>query len=173
MKKISSVLFVCLSLLFFASCKKSSGGGSNYYIKANVDGTEKTYTSTPLAFTINQSGTYSLNMSASASKDTSSYEGLSLQINQSGAPVTAGTYIDGTSGANYVLAGIYNPGTSNLSSIFAAGAQLSTTAPFTITITSISSSQVSGTFNGEYFDNDGFGSNSVIITNGEFSLPIQ
>ena len=170
MKKITSLLFVCSSLLFFASCKKDSGDGTNYYIKANIDGTEKTYNSTPLAFSVNQSGTYSLAMSASAG--TGSSEGLALQINQSSNPITATTYTDGT-GGDYALGGDYNPGTTDVSKLYGAGLQLSTTAPLTITITQITSSQVSGTFSGEFFDNSGAGSNSIMITNGEFSLPIQ
>ena len=64
MRKINSLYLVCLFLISFAACKKDSGSGgsSNYYIKANIAGTEKNYTSTPMAIAINQGGTYSLSM---------------------------------------------------------------------------------------------------------------
>src|SRR5436305_11689079 len=153
MKKISSLLLVCLSLLFFASCNKSSGGGSNYYIKANIDGTEKTYTTNPLVVSINQNSYYSLAVSAGSAN--SSSEGISLQITQNSGAITSGTYIDGTAGASYTLGGDYNPGTTDIAKIYGAGLQLSTTAPLTITITQLTNSQVSGTFSGEFFDNSG------------------
>lgn len=171
MKKISSIIFICFSVLFFASCKKDSGSGTNYYMKATIDGTEKTYSSTPLALSVNQSGTYILSMSASASAGSS--EGLGLQITQSSGPIAAGTYTDGASGVSYLLSGVYNPGTVNSSDIYGAGIQLSATSPLTITITNVSTSAVSGTFSGEFFDNSGAGTNSIMITDGSFNLPIQ
>jgi hypothetical protein len=171
MKKISSLLIICSTILFFASCKKDSGsGGSNYYIKANIGGTEKTFTSTPLVIKFDQTGAYSISLSAGAGG--SSLESLGLQIEQSSGPITAGTYSDdGNSDA--VVGGAYNPGSTDVSDIYGAGLQISSTAPLKVTISEISDTKVSGTFSGEFFDNSGTGSNSLMITNGEFNLPIQ
>lgn len=172
MKKINSLLFVCLSFLFFAACSKddNSGGGPKYFIKANVGGTAKTFSANPLVVKINQSGTYSLSMSAGAGG--SSLEGMALQINQTSGPITAGTYNETLLG-DYVIAATYNPNTSDVSAIYGAGLKISTTAPLQIVISSITDSEVSGTFSGEFFDNSGVGSNSLLITSGEFKLPVQ
>lgn len=53
---------------------------------------------------------------------------------------------------------------------WAAG--LNTTAPLTITITSITNTTITGTFSGTMADNYGLGT-TVPITNGTFSVPIQ
>lgn len=173
MKKINSILLVCLSFLFFAGCSKddNSGGGNNYFIKANIGGTAKTFSATPLVVKINQAGTYSLSMSAGAGGG--SLEGLALQINQTSGPIAAGTYSDDAGSSDYVVAATYNPNSSDVAAIFGAGLKISTTAPLQIVISSITDSQVTGTFSGEFFDNSGTGSNSLLITNGEFSLPVQ
>lgn len=171
MKKFSSLLLVCFSILFFAACKKDSDNGPTYYIKANIGGTEKTYSAIPIAVQINQGGTYSLAISAAANANSS--EGLGLQINKTSGPITAGTYSDASNSNDYVIAGIYNPGTSDISAIFGAGLKISVSAPLNIVISEITDSKVSGTFSGEFYNNSGTGTDSLLITNGNFNIPIQ
>lgn len=171
MKKINILYLVGFLLIAFSACKKeTSGGDSGYYIKANVGGTDKNYTSTPMAITLNSGGVYSLSLAAGAGG--TSGEGLSFQITQNDAPVTAGTYSEGGSG-DYVVGGVYNPGTTDLAEMFGAGMHYPVSHPLQIVITNITDKKVSGTFSGEFFDNSGVGSESLMITNGSFNLPIQ
>jgi hypothetical protein len=157
----------CLLIVSLAACNKDGGsGGSNYYMKANIGGTEKTYTTMPLAMRFNQNDTYVLSMSAGAN------EGLGLQITQTGTPLTTTQYLQSGSG-NYVIAGVYNPGTADVTAIFGAGLKYPTSVPLQIVISNLTSSEVSGTFSGMYYNNSGVGTDSILITNGSFSLPIQ
>lgn len=171
MRKINFLYLIVLLLISVTACKKETGSSdSGYYIKANVGGTDKNYTSTPMSITINSGGVYSLSLAASAGG--TSGEGLSFQITQNGAPITTGTYSESGSG-DYTIAGVYNPGTTDLAEMFGAGMHFSPSVPLQITIINISDKKVSGTFSGEFFDNSGMGSESLIITNGSFNLPIQ
>jgi hypothetical protein len=171
MKKIISLSLIAISIFLFTACKKdsSNGGGSNYYVKANVGGTDKNYTSNPMAVIINTSGVYSLAIAGGAGG--SSLEGLAFQINPNSGPVTAGTY-DESSG-DYAIAATYNPGTSDVSAIFGAGLNPFSSHPLQIVISNISDKEVSGTFSGEFYDNSGTGTDSLLVTNGEFKVPVQ
>jgi len=169
MKKFISLSLIVISISLFTACKKdSSGGGSNYYVKANVGGTDKNYTSNPMAVIINTSGSYSLAISGGAGG--SSLEGLALQINSNTGPVTAGTYDENSN--DYAIGAVYNPNSSDVSAIFGAGLKLSS-HPLQIIISNISDKEVSGTFSGEFYDNSGTGTDSLLVTNGEFKVPIQ
>jgi len=164
--KMKPFYLVCLFIISLAACNKDGGsGGSNYYMKANIGGTEKTYTTAPLAMQFNQNDTYVLSMSAGAN------EGLGLQITQTGTPLTTNQYISGS--GNYVVAGVYNPGTADVTAIYGAGLKYPTSLPLQIVISSFTSSEVSGTFSGMYYNNSGIGPDSMLITNGSFSLPVQ
>ncbi|HVX24835.1 MAG TPA: hypothetical protein VHB70_00735 [Parafilimonas sp.] len=171
MKKTLSISIFSFLLISFAACKKDSGGSSGYYVKANVGGTQKNYTSTPLGIVQNDGGSYSLTIEAGAGG--SSLEGLALEINQTSGAIAAGTYDELSGGSNYAIASTYNPGSSDVSAIFGAGLKLPTSQPLQIVITSISNSQVSGTFSGEYYDNSGTGTDSLLVSNGSFNVPIQ
>ena len=165
--KIKPFYIVCLLIISLSACNKDGGsGGSQYYMKATIGGTEKTYTTVPLAMRFDQNSTYVLSMSAGA------YEGMGLQITQTGTPLTTGQYTQGGSG-NYVIAGVYNPGTADVTAIFGAGLKYPTSVPLQIVISSLTPSEVSGTFSGMYYNNSGVGTDSMLITNGSFSLPIQ
>ena len=171
MKKLSFFLLAFFTVLFF-SCKKdssSSGSSSNYYIKATVGGTQKNYTSNPLVTIINQSNIYSMSLSAGAGG--TSLEGLALQITQNNTPILAGTYLE--SGTTYTIAGDYNPGSTDVSAIFGAGLNPLSAQPLQITISQLSDKIVSGTFSGEFYSNSGVGSDSLLVANGSFNLPIK
>lgn len=165
--KMKPFYFVCLLLVLFTACSKDSGGGEpGYFMKATIGGTEKNYVSVPAALHINQNGTDILSMTAGAN------EGLGLQITQTGAFITAGTYTQSSTG-NPIVAGIYNPGTLDPSAIFGAGIKFPTSAPLQIVISTLTATQVTGTFSGMYYDNSGIGTDSLLISNGSFNLPIQ
>jgi len=172
MKKIGSLLIICFSILFFVGCKKDSVNSSSsaYYMKATIGGTAKVFTFNPNVIKFDVGGTSSLAFNAAIGS--TSLEGLALQITRSPGTITAGTYTDGGNN-DYVVGGTYNPGSNDLSAIYGAGMKISVTAPLKVVITQITASKVTGTFNGEFFDNSGSGSKSLLITNGEFNLPIQ
>lgn len=165
--KIKPFYLACLLVIAFAACSKDSGNDNpKYYMKASIGGSEKTYVSVPVALHMNQNGTDILSMSAGAN------EGLGLQITQTGAVITVGTYTQSGTG-NPIIAGIYNPGTTDATAIFGAGLKFPTSAPLQIVISTLTTAEVSGTFSGMFYDNSGTGTDSLMITNGSFNLPIQ
>ena len=98
-------------------------------------------------------------------------EGLGLQITQNGTAISTGTYTQGL--GTYILAGVYNPGTNDVTAIYGAGLKLPTSAPLQIIILTLTATEVSGTFSGMFYDNSGVGTDSLLISNGSFNLPIQ
>ena len=172
MKKIISLGLIAISISLFTACKKDSdngGGGSNYYVKANVGGTDKNYTSNPMAVELNTGGVYSI--AVEAGKESASPEGLGFQITQNNTAIAAGTYNENSS--DYTIIASFNPGSSDVSAIFGAGLNPFSSHPLQIVISNISDKEVSGTFSGEFYDNSGTGTDSLLITNGEFKVPIQ
>ena len=99
---------------------------------------------------------------------------LSIDKSSTGGTVTTGTYVNTLAGSlagGYILNALYTDGTNAdwaPASIFAT-----TPDPFTITITSLTATRVVGTFNGTIRDNLGVGTNTKIITEGVFNLPVK
>lgn len=174
MQKIYFFGLICLSLIFFTACKKNSGNGNSpYYIKATIGGTEKKYifdAYVEVNIAASSIGTtYSYLMYAGAGG--SSLEGLGFQINDT-TPLITRTYDQTLGAGDYIITSNYNPGTSNLSEIFGAGLKLTTSRPLQIVITNISNTQIAGTISGEFYSNAGAGTDSLLITNGSFNLPM-
>ena len=144
MKKLFSIAaIVMIGALAFTSCKKSDNSSSNGTLTATAGTTSinSSYCAASLLGT--NLGIGSVNLSSG----TLAYPYITLQI---GNFTTAGTYtMDGvTTGAGYIVG-------SNASDI-------KTAAYGTIVVTSVSSTQVSGTFSFTCTD-------STKVTNGSFT----
>ncbi|MGG9961538.1 hypothetical protein [Ferruginibacter sp. SUN106] len=102
-------------------------------------------------------------------------EGLVLDIDKSstGGTVTTGTYVNtllGSTTGGYILGANYK----DLNAVtWSPKSILSTPDPFTIIITSLTATTVTGTFSGTVRENFGSGTNTKSITNGVFNLPIH
>ena len=164
-------LLALAPLLMFASCTKDSGSIKDNSIKASIDDTARTFNFAATATYVSTASPYSLVLYAGTGA--SSNEGVTLSISQTGIPITAGTYTQSGGAGVYVIGGVYNPGTTVTSEIYGAGFNVGADPQFTITITSISATNVTGTFSGAFYDNSGFGSNKKVFSNGQFNLAIQ
>ena len=86
---------------------------------------------------------------------------------QSINPIVAGTYFQDFN-VSFATSRYYDP-------VSGQGFQCNTTSStplLTVIITSITSSRVTGTFSGQYFDLNGTGTNAKQFTEGEFSVPL-
>ena len=193
-------LFVLLSLSFFScqkelSFEKSSGNNNNpgtggtpaggdtggstnttYFIRCKMDGAPKTFNFNNRATIVDFADAKNLSLSGSATSTASNFEGINLAINfQNGLPAT-GTYSENDHQTDYVLSGVYNP--NSMTTLFAAGINPNSSLPLTVTITSLSSTTITGTFQGAFYKQDILGGVSSTtdfkrITEGEFNLPIK
>jgi len=173
LKKI--VLFCTLSLSLFASCKKhNSSSSSNYHFTATVDGQSQNFnTSPPFAVKVSNAGVSIIAIEgvggtlASPQIIAVSWTNLSP-----GIYLTAGNYSDTSS--VYSLGGNYNPlvSTSYVSGNAVTNVSgLSGVTHLKMTITSIDSTAVKGTFSGDFYLNADLSSSKKSITNGDFYVP--
>jgi hypothetical protein len=157
MKNILFAGFLCV--LTFSACKKdnnsSTATGSN--LSASISGTAVTFNNALVASNTSAGGFYGLQI-VGFNGTAGTSDALYLLV-YSPTPIAAGTYVDGQSASiNYV---VQSGGTVTYSSA------ISPTNPISITITSINSTSVTGTFKGDVFAS---GNNKKVLTNGQFSV---
>lgn len=158
------LLFV-ISAVSYGACKKDGMNNNNsaYYIKATLNGKEKTFLGSPSAF--EYSGDITAGFSMSAKNDSAKLY-LSLNINHPfGIKITKGIYDKPANGyfstVNYTIDTVYyvsrlQPDSSTIQ----------------ITISNITNSTVTGTFSGSIL-NTADSTDAVTIKNGSFYLPIK
>jgi hypothetical protein len=162
MKKSSLLLLSVCFLFILSSCKKHSPAiNVTGTFTATINGTPETFNVGAAAQTENVSGFYSLSLVGVQS--TSVANSMLISINSS-TPITAGTYTGASTQASisYTLASgsIYQYDNTEGSSA-------------TVTIKSISSTSVQGTFSGTLNIISGNGAATQTLTNGTFNLNIQ
>jgi hypothetical protein len=169
---------VCLLILFVTACSKdestegNSGNNGAFYIRCKIDGTSKTFNISPNASKQDLgSGTMSYSVFGKAVQDANNFESFGFTIQIAG-DLTAGTYTETDSTANYFLAGVYNPNATDATKIYASA--LDTTNPFQITVSEITDSLMTGTFKGKLYLNSGDSMPpGVMVTEGEFKVRVQ
>jgi len=140
-------------------------------MSAKVDGTLKTYKVLAYAIKLQQDTIYTIDFNASAAQ--ASAERLFLVIGIANHPITTGTYLDeGPLNNSQIVAGGYNPGTTDDTKVYGAGLQEDTNPRLTITISSLTDKILTGTFSGTYYDNGGDGPGTIAVTEGKFNLPV-
>ena len=139
------------------------GTSGTDYFRVKIDGVLKT-------FNVNLDGDITpllLPNSVAISGDNAvgSTEDLDVTI-QSATAITPGTYFQ-PFGLSFCTSRYFDP-------ISGQGWQASTPSSpaLTVVITSISSTRITGTFSGQYFDFNGTGTNSKQFTEGAFSVPL-
>ena len=166
-----NLLYLLLLFVTFAACKKESDNSPKYFIKAVIGDSEKIYTDSITAVKGVTFNTYGLNFSAYLSSNHNN--GLEFEMAQSNKDITSGTYTQSNT-TSYSIVAVYKTGTSGLYYSFGAFYdKISATEPLQITISTISNTQVSGTFSGMFYSQDAFHTDSLRISNGSFYLPIQ
>jgi hypothetical protein len=161
--KRTLLLPVCL-LLIFCACNKSASNPQSTIV-ADIDGQTETFNNNVIGIKLNTSGVYSISLIGYNGKDTGSEHML---ITLGGpAPVTTGSYIfEAPSGQNscviaYILANSahgYGP------------ADLGGTNPITVNVTSLTDTNIQGTFYGTLALDDGSSPIHKIVTNGKFNV---
>jgi hypothetical protein len=171
MKKFLSYSAVICLFFIFVSCKKDKNdtNSTDYYMSAKVDGVQKTYKLNAIAVKLQVDTIYSIGLNAYG--DTTSKEQFFLNIGQTNKAITTGTYIDADADDLAVVGG-YNPGTTDETKLYGAGFQTDNNPRLTITISTLTSTNVSGTFSGTYYDDGGDGTNIIAVTEGKFNLPL-
>jgi hypothetical protein len=156
-----------LALVLLASCKKSSNsstpaGGT---ITATVDGTPMTFNNILVAKDTSYLGAYLLTFSGASSLTSSSSPELSLTVDGD-TSITTGTYNIGPSGyTTNIPAMSYSQGTSLVYESDVTGTYASS-----IVITTLTKTNVQGTFTGTLTLITGSGATTKAITDGKFNV---
>jgi hypothetical protein len=176
---LSTTLFSCIksnNIVTSGGGNGGTGGGgtggggstSTYYIKAKLDGVARTFNANAMAIKTNLAGFSTLSIIGNAA--TGSLEGINISINNTpnvSATIGTGTYSESNT-TNYLLAVVYNAGST--SAVWGAGLNPAPANPFEVVITSLTATEVKGTFKGDVYDNNGTGTNKKTFTEGEFNV---
>ena len=125
-------------------------GSGGYYFRCKIDGVAKNYSAFVIAQKIAAGGGASYAVSGSLVANGTSFEGMALQINTN-VPLTTGTYSDDAGGTDYAIGAVFNP---NSQTIVYGNLTISPTDPLKIVITSLSSTEIAGTFKGTLYQVD-------------------
>ncbi len=171
------LFFLLIPVLMFVSCQREidtlldddgSGGGSSstYFIKARIDGAEKTFNANAKAVRMDMGGFLTVAIVGNASAG--SLEGINITINNipSGNAIGPGTYLE-TDINEFLMVPVY---VITSSVVYGAGLQASPPNPFTISFSELTTTTAKGTFSGDVYENSGFGPAKKTFTNGEFNL---
>ena len=161
MKKL--LLFSTCALLAFASCKKdSSKSTTSTSITATIGGSNMNFSTAAVAQVINADGIYSAQILGSLGSGATA-QGMSLSI-ESDKPIVKGTYSVNDTSSFTDITYVQNPSISTPVSF-------SCEETGTVTITSISSTNIQGTFSGVLVSNQDE-TTTKSLTNGKFNVSI-
>jgi len=165
--KFSLFLF---AIIFAFSCNKnsSSPGGGTAAIKATIDGSSQTFNVGATASLVSFGSEQALSITGVQSNSNTAYLITLALMPSNGSSITPGTYTGNASSDEVELTyaqastGIAYQNDPTISSSNA-----------TVVITSISSTNVKGTFSGTLVLETGSGAATKTITNGSFDLAIK
>src|SRR5579871_4094197 len=174
MKRIVLVLFISAIAIFIFSCKKS-GSSPSYHITATVGGTNKTFNVSAFAIDTNYGGgAYEIELlgATSASASTGFFSLDIANVYPANKTLVAGNYSDTSSDftlsadyySDYPNGTDYSAGNGVAS--YAASIPATITNHFKVTITGISSTEIKGTFSGDFFPDGDPTQTPVTIING-------
>ena len=158
------------------------GGGGNtntVYLECKIAGVAKTFNVGASAISENVSGQTATVVGGKANSDPGDTEQFSFMIQTTGALAT-GTYkVDNLSGS-YIMAATYTPNGGAATQAFLTGTGLIFGTPFRVNVTSVSSTEVAGTFSGSIFEIDmsspdppGPNLPSKAVADGKFKVKFQ
>lgn len=151
------------------------GGTGGYFFRCKIDGVAKNYSAFVIAQKIGAAGgPVSYAVSGSLVANGTSFEGMGVQINTN-VPLTTGTYSDDAGGTDYAIGAVYNP---NSQTIVYGNLTVSPTDPLRIVITSLSNTEIAGTFKGTLYQVDTQNPGAPnpptkVISEGEFKAKFQ
>ena len=179
MKKIANSILVLSVILAFVSCKKTSSSPSSY-ISCTIGGSNLTFNTTAKATkTITSGFTYITISGFSAATTSAASMNLAIVTNNSGDTIIAGTYSD--TSTRFSNQSLYTPNASG-SVNYGAGSSVAESASFDavtianhlkIVVTSITNTEIIGTFSGDQFPSSDDQQTPITLTNGKFDVKFQ
>lgn len=171
MKRILTIVLLVFSVSAFVSCKKDSSNPSSNYLQAKIDGEQKTFNSNLIGAKVDTSGVIGIGILGFASSDLTG-PSMSLDISKASGDITAGTYTQDYSNEDLIVLGNYAPTVTSTTDAFTSALGENPESSMTITITTITSDRITGTFNGTWLNNNGDGPDKIVVTDGQFSVPL-
>jgi hypothetical protein len=164
----------------FSSCKKSSSGNpaSSYFITATINGTTKSFATMPFAHTTMNGGITLTGIEGAVT--TTEPLLISVANIPSLQPIVAGTYSD--TSTSFEVEALYSPnspsgvsynGGSNEDGSNSGLGNLVPGNHFKVVITSINSTTIKGTFDGNMYLDGNPASSVLAVTNGSFYVKFQ
>jgi hypothetical protein len=168
MKKLFAIAI--LGSVVLVSCKKSSSGSAP--LQATISGTVTGFGTDAAGITTSFGGENTITINGFSGSVTSSPNSFTVTI-ASANPIVAGTYTDTSTVSANAASLQYAPygGTTFFQSV--SGGQAS--HPTTVVVTSVSSTQIAGTFQGTVYVNGDTTNTTTtpkIITNGTFNVKL-
>ena len=161
LKQLSAASLICIILL---SCKKNGddSGSNTMHFSAKINGVQTNFNSTVLAQVTNDpsQSDYNLYIIGIAGNATNLLPTFDLNIN-SDAAITTKTYVTKQDQSIWEASGTYV--------LDGSSSYYNNNTDFTVTITSLTATQVKGTFSGVLTD----GPDVKTITDGSFTAVIQ
>lgn len=156
---------------FSVTVQAASGGNTTDYIRCTIDGINKTFNDGALA--VNFFGTVLINGTENASANNTGNFTIALSNSNldSVLSFTPGVFLNlpPLPGKTCLIG--YVPDISSTDTTAYGSATAGQPGGFTVTVTSIAADRIQGTFSGTLYDNDGNGSATKVVANGEFSVP--
>ena len=143
-----------------------AGSAATDFLQAKINGVLTTF-NVNLAAVIDNSAGFPI-LDISGDKDATNPDYLEIGVGKTAGTITAGTYTVNQSASGIIVGAFYGDSTPT---DYEVQSDPTTTGNFTITITSITATRVSGTFSGVVKDNSGAGPGFKTITEGTFSVP--
>jgi hypothetical protein len=171
-KTILQFTLICVAALLFFSCPKEKNvPDSGSYISFKMDGVQKNFKAKSVAVKVAQGEFNSIGFTAF--QDTTSAEFVYIQVTQKNKPISTGTYVDpGPNSEDLLVIAGYMPANQDPVKTYAAGLQEDNNPRLQVTITGLTTENVTGTFSGTFYDNGGDGPGISAVTEGKFSLPL-
>jgi len=161
------LLFIIVLFLFLASCKKNASVGPVNTLSATINGVDESFNTNLYA----QNGTGVTTNSDLAVFGTtgtaSNAEVLSITVNTN-ATIATGTYTNSASSNSGFISILYSKGPVNLFTPNEYVSDVNGTYLTTVKVTSISNTNVQGTFSAQLLYTDG--KTKMMVTNGKFNV---
>jgi hypothetical protein len=165
--KLLIVLTLASGVLVLNSCSKDkTTTTTSIYITADIDGTATTFSTNAIAVTGTENGQSFTSLNGQAK------DGTTISLVLAGTPIAGKTYSDAAANDDDKPLLLYTPPGANADS-YLNDDDDSSNLP-TVTISSLTSTSISGTFKGKVEGGIAIGNNNTLptksITNGKFSL---
>jgi hypothetical protein len=163
------LIAICI-LTLFVSCKKSSSEAPTDTISANIDGVSESFNTAAYAH-LSTGVQLNSNLVITGGYDGAGGSDIMSFTITSDHTITKGTYVNTSSSNGSYVSIAYTKGPLSLANPTIYASVVDGTPPSSITITSISSTNIQGTFSGQLVLSGGSAAKSV--TGGKFNVQIK